>query len=139
MFRRIANVFEAVVAVAFVVTVILLFTNKPTETPTGQVAAAVDAYGLPVGTSADGSAQPAGPDGAAIFDQRCSVCHGNDGGGGIGPALADGRMVSRYPDVADQIAVINGGRGEMPKFGNRLTPEEIAAVVEFTRTSLVEN
>lgn len=139
MLRRIANVFEGVVAVVFLVTVVLLFTNKPTETPTGQVAAAVDAYGLPAGTSADGSAVPAGPDGAAIFDQRCSMCHGGDGGGGIGPALADGRMVTRYPDVADEIAVVNGGRGEMPKFGDRLTPEEIAAVVEFTRTSLVED
>ena len=88
MLRRIANVFEGLVAVAFVVTVILLFTNQPTETPPSQVAAAVDAYGLPIGTSADGAAVAAGPDGAAIFDQRCSACHGSDGGGGIGPALA---------------------------------------------------
>ena len=139
MFRRIANAFEGVVAIAFVVTVVLLFTNKPTETPPNQVAAAVDAYGLPVDAGTDGAAVPAGPDGAAIFDRRCSGCHGGDGGGGIGPALADGRVVTKYPDVADQIAVVTQGRGEMPKFGDRLTPEEIAAVVEFTRTSLVSN
>ena len=137
MFRRIAYAVEAVVAMVFVVTVVLLFTNKPTETPPNQAAAAVDAYGLPVGTSADGAAAPAGPDGAAIFDDRCAMCHGSDGGGGVGPALADGRVVDRFPDVADQIAVVTTGRGEMPKFGDRLTPEEIAAVVEFTRTSLV--
>ena len=139
MLRRIAYVFEGLVAVAFVVTVILLFTNQPTETPPSQVAAAVDAYGLPIGTSADGAAVAAGPDGAAIFDQRCSACHGSDGGGGIGPALADGRVVTQFPDVADQIVVVTQGRGEMPKFGDRLTPEEIAAVVEFTRTSLISD
>ena len=136
MLRRIANGFEALVAVAFVVTVILLFTNKPTEISPGTQSAAVDAYGLPLAPSADGSAAPAGPDGAAIFDQKCSTCHGGDGGGGIGPALNNGRVVEKYPDVADEIAVVTNGRGEMPKWGSRLTPEEIAAVVEFTRTVL---
>ena len=143
MLRRVANGVEAVVAVVFVVTVVLLFTNEPTKfssTP-GDPAAAVDAYGLPVASeAADGSAAaPAGADGAAIYAQRCATCHGDDGGGGIGPALADGRMVERFPDAADQIAIVTRGRGQMPSFSERgLTAEEIAAVVEFTRTSLTE-
>ena len=143
MLRRIANGFEAVVAVLFVVTVVLLFTNEPTKfssTP-GNPAPAVDAYGLPVGTAAsDGSAAASvGPDGAAIYSQRCATCHGDDGGGGIGPALADGRMVTRFPDADDQIAIVTVGRGQMPSFSDRgLTADEIAAVVEFTRTSLTE-
>lgn len=135
MFRRVANLFEGLVAVAFVVTVVLLFTNQPTRTSPGQVAAAVDAYGQPLGTSADGSAIP-GPDGAAIFADNCSACHGGDGGGGIGPQLSDGRAERQYPYIADQIAVVSEGRGEMPKFGGTLTPEEIAAVVLYTRTDL---
>ena len=143
MLRRIAYGVEAVVAVVFAVTVVLLFTNEPTKvsSTTGNPAPAVDAYGLPIGTdAADGSAAaPAGPDGAAIYAQRCSTCHGDDGGGGIGPALADGRMVDRFPDAADQIAIVAAGRGQMPSFADRgLTSEEIAAVVEFTRTSLTE-
>ena len=139
MLRRIATAFEAAVAAVFVVTVVLLFTNKPTTLSTTP-AAAVDAYGLPVDTAeAGGSAVPAGPDGAAIFDSRCAMCHGDSGGGGVGPALADGQVVARFPDVADQIAVVTNGRGEMPKFGDRLTAEEIAAVVEFTRTDLAES
>jgi mono/diheme cytochrome c family protein len=141
--RRIAYGVEAVVAVVLVVTVVLLFTNEPTtvSSTTGNPAPAVDAYGLPIGTEvADGSAAaPSGPDGAAIYAQRCSACHGDDGGGGIGPALADGRMVERYPDTADQIAIVAAGRGQMPSFSDRgLTAEEIEAVVEFTRTSLTE-
>ena len=143
MLRRIAYGVEAVVAIAFVVTVILLFTNAPTKfssTP-GNPAPAVDAYGLPIGTEAsDGSAAASvGPDGAAIYSERCSTCHGADGGGSIGPALADGRMVTRFPDAADQIEVVTVGRGQMPSFSDRgLTADEIAAVVEFTRTSLTE-
>jgi mono/diheme cytochrome c family protein len=144
--RRIAYGVEAIVAVVFLVTVVLLFTNEPTKvgSTTGNPAPAVDAYGLPIGTeAADGSAAapaaPAGPDGAAIYAQRCSTCHGDDGGGGIGPALADGRMVERFPDAADQVAIVVAGRGQMPSFSDRgLTAAEIEAVVEFTRTSLTE-
>jgi len=145
--RRLANGVEAVVAVVFMVTVVLLFTNEPTKlssTP-GNPAAAVDAYGLPVGSDAadgfaDGSAAAsAGADGAAIYAERCATCHADDGGGGIGPALADGRMVERFPDAADQVAIVTRGQGQMPSFSERgLTAEEIAAVVEFTRTSLTE-
>jgi mono/diheme cytochrome c family protein len=137
VFRRIAYLVEAAVAVVFVVTVVLLFTNKPTETSPTQAAAPVDAYGLPVGTAGDGAAVAPGPDGAAIFDRRCASCHGNDGSGLVGPALNNGQMVERFPDAADQIAVVTNGRGEMPSFFDRLTPEEIAAVVEYTRTGLV--
>lgn len=140
MLRRVALGVEAVVAVALVVTVVLLFTNQPTKfssTPGGP-AVAMDAYGLPIGTdSTGGSAADSGPDGAAIYAQQCAVCHGDSGGGVVGPALADGRMVERFPDAADQIAVVAAGRGSMPSFADRgLTDEEIAAVVEFTRTSL---
>lgn len=139
MLRRIAHGVEGVVAVASVVTVVLLFTNEPTSfTSTPGNPPAVDAYGLPVGSS--GSAAAAGPDGAAIFAAQCAVCHGDRDGGAVGPALADGRMVERFPDVADQVAVVSAGRGAMPSFVERgLTAEEIAAVVAFTRTSLTED
>ena len=51
-----------------------------------------------------------------------------------GPKLSDGQVVERFPDVEDQIAVVTGGRGGMPSFEGKLSPEEIAAVVEYTRT-----
>ena len=139
MLRRIAYGVEGVVAIAFVVTVILLFTNAPTKfssTP-GNPAPAVDAYGLPIGTEAsDGSAAASvGPDGAAIYSERCAGCHAADGSGINGPSLVD--VAAKYPDAADQIEVVTVGRGAMPSFSDRgLSAEEIAAVVEFTRTSL---
>ena len=136
MLRRIANAVEAVVAVVFVVTVVMLFTNDPTSTSTStNPAAAVDAYGRPIGTAGpDASEAAAGPDGAAIYARRCATCHGGDGGGGVGPSLVD--VAAKYPDVAAQIAVVADGRGQMPSFSRQLTSDEIAAVVEFTRTSL---
>ena len=45
-------------------------------------------------------------------------------------------MTSRFPDPAEQAAVVANGRGAMPSFSSSLTPEQIAAVVEFTRTGL---
>jgi mono/diheme cytochrome c family protein len=121
MLRRVSYVVEAIVAVAVVVFVVLLFVNDP-ESPPAVPAAAVEAAG--------------GVDGAAVFGDNCARCHGGDGSGGIGPRLAGGRVVAVYPDPADQIAVVTDGRGGMPSFAGQLTEEEIAAVVEYTRTVL---
>jgi mono/diheme cytochrome c family protein len=81
------------------------------------------------------SGDPVQDDGARIFAARCSGCHGAQGQGLSGPQLA-GMVVERFPDPADQAAVIASGRNGMPAFGSRLTAEELNAVVEFTRTRL---
>ncbi|HEX9258596.1 MAG TPA: cytochrome c [Acidimicrobiales bacterium] len=74
--------------------------------------------------------------GSAIFASRCASCHASDGSGGFGPALGNGVSVGRFPNAADQIAVVKGGRGSMPSFAGSLTDEQIAAVVAFTRDEL---
>jgi len=90
-------------------------------------------------TAATPKAPPTGAvatvDGAAIYRANCASCHGADGGGRLGPQLAD-RVASRYPDPAAEILVVTGGQGGMPSFGARLTPEQIAAVVDYTRNGL---
>jgi mono/diheme cytochrome c family protein len=106
-----------------VVFVVLLFANDPTPPPAAHPEAVAAAGGV---------------DGAAIFGRSCAGCHGGDGSGGIGPRLAGGRVVADFPDPQDQIAVVTNGRGGMPAFGERLGPEEIAAVVEYTRTVLTD-
>src|SRR3954447_4750926 len=85
--------------------VILLFVNEP------QKAVPVPAAGTGVGQ--------------AIFATRCATCHGSDGSGGLGRALA-GVVAQRFPDPADQAAVVARGRGSMPSFADSLTPEQIA-------------
>jgi cytochrome c oxidase cbb3-type subunit 3 len=113
----VVQVFAVLCAAAFVV---LLFANEPeridpqaaSEAPDGEVV--VDA--------------------AAVFADRCSGCHGPDGGGGRGPQLSDGRVAAAYPDIEDQIVVVTEGRDGMPSFADRLTEDEIRAVVAFSRT-----
>ena len=112
---RVVRFVQAGTAVTTAAFVILLFTNEP------QKPAAVP---------------KSGPDaGQAIFATRCSSCHGADGGGGFGPTLA-GVVAQRFPNIADQVAVVTNGRGSMPSFAGSLTPEQITAVVAYTRTGL---
>ena len=73
--------------------------------------------------------------GERVFASTCATCHGAQGGGGIGPELA-GVVGEKYPDIADQIAVVTDGRGGMPAFGDVLTGAEIESVVMFERTEL---
>lgn len=102
--------------------------------------------------------------GAALYaveaGPACSTCHGSDGGGGTGPALAGGAVVNTFPSCADHIQWVAlgtngwraevgetygangkpvGGGGVMQGYGGEsptaLTPEQIAAVVLFERVS----
>ncbi len=74
--------------------------------------------------------------GRDVYIRQCASCHGGDGGGGRGTKLSDGVVTAAYPDIEDQITVVAEGRNAMPAFGGRLTPEEIEAVVRFTREVL---
>jgi mono/diheme cytochrome c family protein len=75
-------------------------------------------------------------EGRTVYGANCASCHGADGGGGLGQALADGAVVRAYPDVDDQIAVISDGRNQMPAFAGRLSDDELRAVVRYTREVL---
>lgn len=74
-----------------------------------------------------------GTDGARIFGAKCAGCHGDSGEGNLGSALVgvSGRMTR-----AEQITVVSDGRGTMLAFSPALTDEQIAAVVDYTRSSL---
>jgi mono/diheme cytochrome c family protein len=118
--RRIVTVVQGLAVVASVVFVILLFIDEPTGTKAPKAAAT--------------SVAAAGP-GQALFATNCASCHGARGQGGLGPQLA-GRVKQHFPDAADQVAFVTKGSGSMPAFGNSLTPEQIAAIVAYTRTGL---
>ena len=74
--------------------------------------------------------------GAVVYDDQCAICHGSDGLGGVGPALAHGAMIDAYPDIVDQIEITTEGAGAMPSFGELLTPGQIAEVTAYTREGL---
>jgi cytochrome c6 len=91
----------------------------------------------PTATSAASAAGPAQlAVGQRVFVASCSSCHGKSGEGGRGPRLNDGRVAEDFPDLADQIALITGGKGSMPAFGSKLSAEEITAVAQYVREQL---
>lgn len=71
--------------------------------------------------------------GRSIWSGACANCHGAAGGGGRGPQLNAGRVLDRYPDIEDQIALVSNGRGGMPAYDGKLSNEDIEAVVRYTR------
>ncbi len=70
--------------------------------------------------------------GKQIFEQRCSVCHGLDGGGAMGPNIQGIPMRIGAPVVASTIK--NGITGAMPAFGGQLSDAQIQQVIAYLLT-----
>jgi mono/diheme cytochrome c family protein len=71
--------------------------------------------------------------GRDVFVANCARCHGQNAEGGRGPQLAGGAVVQKYPNVADQIAYVEGHT--LPPFRDRLSPEQIRDAVQYTRSA----
>jgi mono/diheme cytochrome c family protein len=76
----------------------------------------------------------------ANYAKHCSVCHGDKGEGGIVkvedkklkvPSLREGHALG-HPDEKFVKQITNGGDG-MPKFSDKLSADEINAMVRFIR------
>ena len=74
--------------------------------------------------------------GAEIYAQACAGCHGSKGEGQYGKKLNGGAVLQSLPQKADEVKIVLDGRGLMPSFESTLTPAQVDAVVEFTRTGL---
>ena len=70
--------------------------------------------------------------GRSIFESQCSLCHGQTGGGGRGPALNRPKL-DRAPDDAALRKLIMEGAGDMPGAW-QLHPDELASVAAFVRS-----
>lgn len=64
----------------------------------------------------------------AIFADRCARCHGVDRSGRNGPALLPERLTK---DASVYQSTITNGSGPMPSFGDKLSADEINAMVDF--------
>ena len=74
--------------------------------------------------------------GERIYSTTCVACHGENGGGGTGPALNSQQILTRSTDEQLTSTIVNGGRrpnSTMPAFGDRLTSVEIGALVDYIR------
>ena len=120
--KGLVRVVQALAVLCVLVFVVMLFANEPDEGGAAAPAAADQATGTTVLNGAD------------VYSNRCSSCHGSDAGGGLGPQLSDGKVKAKFPNIEDQIAVITKGRGGMPGFGGKLSDAEIRAVAEYERS-----
>lgn len=98
--------------------------NAPAATPTPKATATPDEFAVA----------------RANYAKHCSACHGDEGKGGLVkvedtklkvPSLREGHAL-QHPDEKFVKQITNGGDG-MPKFKDKLTPDEINAMVRFVR------
>lgn len=69
--------------------------------------------------------------GAALYQQNCLPCHGEAGGGGVGPKLARNPILTQ----ADRFrTTVSQGRGAMPPWGAVLRAQEIADIRAWLTT-----
>jgi len=77
--------------------------------------------------------------GKAIFEQNCVTCHGADGKGVV-PGTPDFTNVEWMAGEApsDFFQVVTEGRGTMPSWQGRLSPDERWAAIEYMRSFAYE-
>lgn len=98
--------------------------------PLAAIVAAV-LLGATVAACGSGDSGRPSASGATLYASNCARCHGDRGGGGVGPSLVD--IATTFPDIDDQITFVSNGGGGMPRFGDLLSDADIRAVVTYTR------
>ena len=84
--------------------------------------------------SATAAETPAKPDGARLYAQRCSACHGAEGRGGVGVPLALPAFLSGVDDTYLRKTIRHGRPGRvMPAF-SQITDAEVEAIVAHIRS-----
>jgi mono/diheme cytochrome c family protein len=87
-------------------------------------------------------AAPAGvraqSDASKVFKTNCSLCHGPDGSGDTPTGKALKAKDLRSDEVQKQsdtelVAIISKGRGKMPAFGSKFSPDVINSLVAYIR------
>jgi mono/diheme cytochrome c family protein len=82
---------------------------------------------------------PVVPNGAALYGSKCVICHGRNGSGTPAwrskgqPDLSNADWQKTHSDqqIAERIRV---GKGKMPAFGDKLSEEEVGALVKQVRS-----
>jgi len=73
--------------------------------------------------------------GEQVYARECSECHGDQGEGGKGTALANHAMLAFTSDEFLKYAILNGRDGtEMVGFADKLSEDEVDGVTAFIRS-----
>ncbi len=73
---------------------------------------------------------------AANYKQHCAACHGAERLGGIGPALLPENLARLRKPEAEKIIREGRPATQMLGFGDKLSPDEIKALVDFAYTPI---
>ena len=67
---------------------------------------------------------------SSVFQQQCAKCHGKTAEGRHfgGPSLLSEKVAGTSTD--DLRSIITNGKGRMPKYAGKLTPQEIDTLVQ---------
>ena len=71
------------------------------------------------------------PDGAAIYKSKCAMCHGPNGEGKAAMKTV------QFPKTLTEEEIVkftNDGKGKMPAYKGKLSPDEISQVAKFVKT-----
>ena len=87
-------------------------------------------------TSLSGFAADSGAD---VYKQKCQMCHGPEGTPSAAMAKSMGLKDLKSPEVQKQSdaefkTIVEKGKGKMPAFTGKLTPEQIDEVVKYIRS-----
>jgi cytochrome c oxidase cbb3-type subunit 3 len=136
--------------------VVLLVAGCSTPAPEARVRDTLVAEPLSGVRLGDLVAGPGGPnqpienpyanDKAALAEGRylynsfnCAGCHGEAGGGGIGPPLADTQWIYGGSDASIYATIIQGRPNGMPAFGPQLTGDPVWKLAAFVRSLSAEH
>ncbi|GAO02453.1 cytochrome c [Anaeromyxobacter sp. PSR-1] len=76
-------------------------------------------------------------DGAAVFAQKCAVCHGKDGKGApAGKALGAKDLTTVKLSEAEIVKVVENGKGKMTGFKGKLSDEQVKSVAKYVKGGL---
>lgn len=129
--RRTRSLRLLVLAVAMTAGAWTACSTSPSET--SQPPSSQPAPARPPRSSSSTTSTTLGTDGAHIYEVRCAGCHGTSGEGNLGPTLSG---IADRMSYDEQVRIVTNGRREMLAFSPGLSREQIAAVVQYTRTEL---
>jgi ubiquinol-cytochrome c reductase cytochrome c subunit len=75
-------------------------------------------------------------DGAAIFSQKCAVCHGEKGQGIAAAVTIAGPSLQAEHDIGGILTAVESGPSHMPAFSRVLTVAQIRAVSRYVSTEI---
>jgi len=71
------------------------------------------------------------PDGAAIYKSKCAMCHGANGEGKASMKTVQFPASLTEAEIAK---ITDAGKGKMPAYKGKLSPDEISQVAKHVKT-----